>query len=80
MLKQSPLRQIVVNAGAAASVRLCVETLNEFKNLLMLDAAASVRLCVETTKNCSAPSSVLAAASVRLCVETSLGYFKNMTL
>ncbi len=48
MLKQSPLRQIVVNAGAAASVRLCVETLNEFKNLLMLDAAASVRLCVET--------------------------------
>ena len=29
-------------------MRLCVETLTEFKNLLMLDAAASVRLCVET--------------------------------
>ena len=33
---------------AAASARLCVETIRNIDNLYSLNAAASARLCVET--------------------------------
>ena len=35
---------------AAASARLCVETLFRVKPYILIEAAASARLCVETIK------------------------------
>ena len=57
--------------SAAASVRLCVETIVD--GLACCgdkSAAASVRLCVETSSSAAIDLEKSAAASVRLCVET----------
>ena len=58
--------------GAAASARLCVETIWLARFTIKFAAAASARLCVETNV-ASALSNTLreAAASARLCVETA---------
>ena len=55
---------------AAASARLCVETLRNIHTLHHVTAAASARLCVETTVAHQFLFGVNAAASARLCVET----------
>ena len=55
---------------AAASARLCVETLRKKKNQTMNAAAASARLCVETSIQQRKGELLFAAASARLCVET----------
>ena len=55
---------------AAASARLCVETVVFFKGFLCVFAAASARLCVETEKMNNVGFDLWAAASARLCVET----------
>ena len=56
---------------AAASARLCVETLYPIILFLMRYAAASARLCVETWFGWMWSDRNRAAASARLCVETN---------
>ena len=61
--------------SAAASTRLCVETIGRLHTNGLTAAAASTRLCVETPY---ARQKVLcrgAAASTRLCVETDAEKF-----
>ena len=55
---------------AAASARLCVETLQQRRLYNVIQAAASARLCVETVSITAFGIAVAAAASARLCVET----------
>ena len=57
---------------AAASARLCVETLIAQIVLSSSLAAASARLCVETSQEQKVHIFNKAAASARLCVETSI--------
>ena len=57
-------------ASAAASARLCVETLNSTASAASKFAAASARLCVETVEKVTRRINGGAAASARLCVET----------
>ena len=55
---------------AAASARLCVETLQNNACIKICIAAASARLCVETQHYRQTAHYARAAASARLCVET----------
>ena len=55
---------------AAASARLCVETIRLSAVIVTGAAAASARLCVETPHNTIFALDRRAAASARLCVET----------
>ena len=81
LIRQPPprgyvLKQILIKKGlesmtAAASARLCVETLFAFYVCLFAIAAASARLCVETNNATDFAKSAFAAASARLCVETT---------
>ena len=68
-----------MDAQAAASARLCVETAHFAANRERAKAAAFARLCVETTmlKREINPSS--AAAFARLCVETASALRGNWT-
>ena len=50
MLKPISLSKTITAAYAAASARLCVETLMVGLNKVDTVAAASARLCVETSK------------------------------
>ena len=66
--------------GAAASVRLCVETHFFDPIKTRVKAAASVRLCVET-RSCDFYTNIFkAAASVRLCVETKIAVAVNINI
>ena len=65
-----------VDAEAAASARLCVETKTTAEQNLVDLAAASARLCVETKSPRFCLNGLSAAASARLCVETKASKLK----
>ena len=62
---------VMMSLNAAASARLCVETVSASGDKLVYYAAASARLCVETFLPKGFFTGKSAAASARLCVETS---------
>ena len=71
VLKQHKLSYVKPTKRAAASARLCVETLtNQDLSPPFIKAAASARLCVETYDKIKNKFGIDAAAFVRLCVET----------
>ena len=77
MLKPSKSKIVSSIKDAAASARLCVETVHEFMDITEAMAAASARLCVETFIGLFTRIFNYAAASARLCVET---FVKNSNL
>ena len=73
VLKHGGYGVIFFGETAAASARLCVETLLDTGVTSQPFAAASARLCVETPWAPGILASFSAAASARLCVETNKG-------
>ena len=71
VLKLVQLNPTALEVAAAASARLCVETLQASNAQAIFLAAASARLCVETPNSLDSGNILVAAASARLCVETS---------
>ena len=71
VLKHFGLGTLNKEGDAAASARLCVETIKMKEGSRKTYAAASARLCVETFTGELSSQVTCAAASARLCVETT---------